>query len=56
MAATKQTQMRLPDDIKKAGEEQADRLGMDFTSYIKMIIKLDPSAAIEKAIKELWSK
>lgn len=53
---TKQTLMRLPEDIKQAGEDQAARLGLDFTSYIKMIIKLDPSIAIEKLIKKSFDE
>lgn len=56
MAETKATQMRLPADIKRQGEAQAEALGLDFTSYIKMIIKLDPSKQIAKMIKKEFNK
>jgi hypothetical protein len=42
----------MSEEVRAKGEEQASKLGLNLSEYIRLIIALDSATAIIKKIKE----
>jgi antitoxin component of RelBE/YafQ-DinJ toxin-antitoxin module len=48
----KPTMIRMDDETRRKGEEQAAALGLNLSEYIRLIINLDAATNIIKRLKE----
>jgi antitoxin component of RelBE/YafQ-DinJ toxin-antitoxin module len=52
MASNKPKMIRMNEDTIKKGEEQAEKLGLNISEYIRLIINLDAATGIIEKLRE----
>lgn len=50
--ATEHINLRMSTETKFKGEQQASKLGLNLSEYIRLIIELDSATGLIKALKE----
>jgi hypothetical protein len=52
MASSKPKMIRMSEDTIKKGEEQAEKLGLNISEYIRLIINLDTATGIIEKLRK----